>query len=236
MSKATRRTFILASLGFLGGCASRQAQVALPDVPWDESRNRHASNTPTTLDEPDLTPSVTDGAAATETTMSGVFGRRRWATGQPIPTRMDRMTNIHRITVHHDGMTPDWATSERDCAARIDLIRRAHQNQGWGDIGYHYVIDRSGRVWEARPLVFQGAHVRDHNPGNIGVLCTGNFEQQQPSRAQVDSLVAHLRRLMQSHRVPASRVYTHQELGPTACPGRALQSYMATVRRRGLLG
>ena len=30
------------------------------------------------------------------------------------------------------------------------------------DVGYHYAVDRAGRVWECRPLTWQGAHVRNH--------------------------------------------------------------------------
>ena len=150
-------------------------------------------------------------------------------------SRMDRMTTIRSITVHHDGMDTFYETQPRAVAARIELIRQRHRARGWGDIGYHFVVDRAGRVWEARPLRYQGAHVRDHNPGNIGVVVLGNFDLQSPSSTQLEALRRHVAALIQAYNVPISRVHTHQEWAATACPGRGLQHFMDAVRNDGRL-
>jgi len=79
------------------------------------------------------------------------------------------MLPITRITVHHDGMDTFSSTSQADAAHRIELIREAHVNQRkFADIGYHYIIDPGGRVWEGRNVRFQGAHVQDNNEGQPG--------------------------------------------------------------------
>jgi hypothetical protein len=175
-------------------------------------------------------------APYTPSTMSGVLRRSDWATVQPIPSRMDKLTGISRITVHHDGMQPFYETNQRACAYRIDAIARSHQGSKWGDIGYHYVVDPAGRIWEGRPLVFQGAHVKYNNPGNIGVVCLGNYDRQDFSERQARSLSQHVRRLQATYSIPVHRVYTHQELRATACPGRSLQRFMVSARSNGLLG
>ena len=149
---------------------------------------------------------------------------------------MNRMSPIRYITVHHDGMQPFFEADQTSTAARIEAIRRAHRGRGWGDIGYHFVVDRAGRVWEARSTSYQGAHVKDHNFANIGVVALGNFDQQQPSRAQLNTVQHLLGELMNSYGVPTSRVRTHQEWAATACPGRHLQEYMNTSRQLGRLG
>jgi N-acetyl-anhydromuramyl-L-alanine amidase AmpD len=151
---------------------------------------------------------------------------------------MDRMTEIRDITVHHDGMDPFFASDRGSVAAHLELIRQLHRRKGWGDIGYHYAVDRAGRVWEARPLAYQGAHVKDHNPGNIGVVVLGNFEQQAPTDAQLAALRSHLSAMMRAYGVPARRVHTHQEWdgAATACPGGRLQYYVEKLRRSGGLG
>jgi N-acetyl-anhydromuramyl-L-alanine amidase AmpD len=151
---------------------------------------------------------------------------------------MNRMTRIRHITVHHDGMDPFFAVNRSVVAAHLELIRQLHRRKGWGDIGYHYAVDRAGRVWEARPLVYQGAHVKDHNPGNIGVVVLGNFEIQAPSEVQLAAVRGHLSVLMSAHGVPVSRVHTHQEWdgAATACPGGRLQHYLERLRRNGGLG
>jgi hypothetical protein len=151
---------------------------------------------------------------------------------------MNRMTPIRYITVHHDGMDPFHDSARADVAAHLELIRQLHRRRGWGDIGYHFAVDPAGRVWEARPLSWQGAHVKDHNPGNIGIVVLGNFEVQALTSAQREALQSHLIVLMRTYNVPPSGVYTHQEWegAATACPGEQLQHYMDTLRRRGGLG
>ncbi len=153
-----------------------------------------------------------------------------------MPSLMQRMTTIRYITVHHDGMQPFFGRDRRTVAGHLETIRRLHRRRGWGDIGYHFAVDRAGRVWEARPLTYQGAHVKDHNPGNIGIVVLGNFEEQQPSPAQLAALERHIRHLQSTYSLPASRVRTHQEWAPTACPGTHLQSHLAKLRRNGRQG
>jgi hypothetical protein len=151
---------------------------------------------------------------------------------------MNPMRPIRFITVHHDGMTPFYGDSTRDGMERLELIRRAHRSkpEPWGDIGYHFAVDRAGNVWECRPLNFQGAHVKFHNEGNIGVLALGNFDRQQPTEAQLGALRQHVATLMSAFHVTRDRLRTHQEWAATACPGRSLQAYMDATRRSRVFG
>lgn len=132
-------------------------------------------------------------------------------------------------------MTAFYETQQQSVAGRLDAIRNAHRNQGWGDIGYHYAIDRAGRVWQCRPIEWQGAHVGGYNEGNVGILNLGNFDLQTPSEAQVSSLASFIRQLQQEYRVPAANVKTHQEWSATRCPGVSLQRQMVTLRSNGSL-
>jgi hypothetical protein len=162
--------------------------------------------------------------------------RSAWAQGEPVASEMDRMSAIRDITVHHDGMEAFHATDRGSVAQHLEDIRRLHRRKGWGDIGYHFAVDPAGRVWEARPLRFQGAHVKDHNPGNIGIVVLGNFEMQSPTEQQVAALRGLLASLMSSYGVTVQRVHTHREWAVTACPGDRLQSQMVRLRRGGALG
>lgn len=259
----TRRLFLLGGLLFMTGCGSRQRTDLRPPTPWGAppptgdpgrssgstlaSRSRPASPT---WDSSGHGPNTSAGGAASDWGTSsgggyadslgvldaGVLSRRSWATGEPIPSRMDRMLPVQRVTVHHDGIESlFYGTGQQETAARIDAIRRSHQAKSWGDIGYHFVVDRAGRVWEGRPLVWQGAHVKDRNEHNIGVLCLGNFDRQQPTDAQLSALEQHLNRLKSRFRLPAQNIHTHQELAATACPGFNLQRFMVSARTRGSL-
>jgi hypothetical protein len=164
----------------------------------------------------------------------GVISRAAWAKGSPNPTRMDRMTPIHRITIHHDGMTPFTDTSMSAARQRLESIRRAHLRrspQPFGDIGYHFAIDPSGRVWAGRPISWQGAHVRAQNQGNLGIVLLGNYDRQSLNSAQKNALVRFLGQQMKTYRIRSNMVATHQEMAPTACPGRSLQFFMVSARK-----
>ena len=80
-----------------------------------------------------------------------------------------------------------------DTFADMDIgakeIYQWHRQRGWSEIGYHYVIRRSGEVEAGRPENKPGAHVAGHNTGSIGICLVGgkarardnpcNFTRQQ---------------------------------------------------------
>lgn len=160
-----------------------------------------------------------------------VIPRSKWTRGKTKVNLADPMQRITRITVHHDAISPVPSGKYTESVQRLAAIRRGHLGNHWADIGYHYAIDPAGRAWQARPLVYQGAHVKDHNPGNIGIVLFGNYEKSRPSSQALSTLNNLIAHEMRRFSVPLSRVYTHQELRSTACPGRFLQSQMIQLRR-----
>ncbi|MDZ4755462.1 MAG: peptidoglycan recognition family protein [Phycisphaerae bacterium] len=146
---------------------------------------------------------------------------------------MNPMLPVRYVTVHHDGLDLlETGTADAAMAARIELYRAGHRGKGWGDIGYHFVIDRAGTVWEARNLKWQGAHVKDRNEGNVGILVMGNFEIQRPTPAQLVALRDHVRAVCTYYTIPWTRVFSHQEWpgAQTLCPGANLQREFIAVR------
>lgn len=220
---------LLAGLALLAGCASTGSTVAkLPDLTWPDL-SKGGSGGPRPSPSPSPLPSTKPSA-------DGVLPRAAWARGTPDAELMNPMLPVEHITVHHDGMTPFTATDYASSAARIELYRNGHRGRGWGDIGYHYVVDREGRIWEGRSLKWQGAHVKNRNEGNLGILVMGNFDEQAPSEKQLAALERHLRACMRRYKVPVSRVRTHREWdgAQTACPGKSLQTRMVSMRANAL--
>jgi len=144
------------------------------------------------------------------------------------------MGTVEKITVHHSGGASFWSRSPTDAATEIQKIQRYHQNeQGWADIGYHYIIDRSGAIWQGRKLSYQGAHARGAaNYGNIGIVVLGNFMQQDVVSAQRQSLETLIEKLCDHFGIPPQRIYTHREIlqGKTDCPGPALARCVSEIR------
>jgi hypothetical protein len=187
---------------------------------------------------PEAKPSPNSGYASgirIPSTFDGsVIPRSAWTNFRPAAADMDRMPKVTRITVHHEGNRAFTATSVADCRARLVNVMNGEMNARvpHKDIAYHYVIDPAGRVWEARDLRYEGRHTRNNHDGNLGVMCLGNFEEQSISPAQLAALEKFLKQLQAKHKVSKKRVYTHQELSPTLCPGKDLQKRMGALRSR----
>ena len=129
-----------------------------------------------------------------------------------------------QIVIHHTGNAVDDDLS----AAEIDA---SHKGQGWTCIGYHYVIRKDGTVELGRPHWTVGAHAYGENPHTIGIHVCGNFEEAEPTDAQIESLAMLLANLCTDYGLPIDRdhIIGHRELMATACPGRNLYEMMDTV-------
>ncbi|MBL9149600.1 MAG: N-acetylmuramoyl-L-alanine amidase [Phycisphaerae bacterium] len=232
----SRRSFLAASSILLVGCATSTETAELPDADFPSGRyddvpapRRITRNVPP---PPKSGPTVAPEPAFLP---GGVIPRSKWAKSGPDMKDINPMLPVKSITIHHEGWEPFMAVDVGETASRIEQVRVAHRNAkggGYADIGYHFIIDREGRIWEGRNLKYQGAHVKNHNEGNVGIMCLGNFEEQTPTPKQLAGLNKQVRAMMAKYNVPKSRVYTHQEWrgASTLCPGRTLQAYVERAR------
>ena len=107
------------------------------------------------------------------------------------------------------------------------------RNPRFGDIGYHYLIDAAGRIFEGRPIAWQGAHARgQNNYQNLGVCLLGDFTRGRPTEAALASLGLLLNELRARYRIPSGRVFGHRDLLVTECPGDALQDWIGRYKGR----
>ncbi|GAB7046090.1 hypothetical protein JCM9534A_12160 [Catenuloplanes indicus JCM 9534] len=159
--------------------------------------------------------------------------------------------------VHHTAGTNDYT-----CAQSPALIRAIHlyhvKSRKWGDIGYNFVVDRCGTVFEGRrggaELNVLGAHTYGFNTDSFGVVVLGTYSTRAASAAAIRSL-AHLaawklgaeaadtgaqvllesradNRYRIGNQVIFSRVSAHRDGVLTECPGNALYRQVPEVRRQ----
>lgn len=230
----------LVTAAALSGCATGTQTAYMPPLTSMERPLPPPQRIPIL---PIWVPPTTEGPANAEIPTPPFFihGREEWADSGPIKSRLDPMGRITKITVHHEGMDAAYACSPSQVKADLRTIQRGHEDRMHaGDIGYHYIIDYNGRIWEGRDLKWQGAHAgnSDANRGNVGICLMGNFDIQRPTSAQMGSLRTLLDYLMHAYHISASNVYTHREvkrmfgLAGTDCPGKYLQSQMNAIRNR----
>ncbi len=164
--------------------------------------------------------------------------RREWGAdsfvGSPVPLANP---SYNRMTFHHAACC--GAETRAEGLASVKGIQDFHQNvRGWSDIGYHFIFDQSGRVYQGRPfldnrtnlnqppVLAQGAHVGGFNTGNIGVAMLGCYHppegggcQDTLSPAMRDSVVTLFAYLKERYGVSTSNLLGHRDQGSTSCPG-----------------
>jgi len=122
-----------------------------------------------------------------------IVSRTGWGCpeGQSSPRWSPAYSTVTHIIIHHTDSTNsavDWATE-------VYNVWNYHANirdGGWGDIGYHYLIDPNGVIYEGRAGgddVIAG-HVLDHNRGTMGVAFLGTFSSTEPTSSALRSAAA----------------------------------------------
>ena len=110
-------------------------------------------------------------------------------------------------------------------------IHMAHRGKGWDSIGYHFVIDngtggkKDGQI-ETTPRWLKqldGAHCKasDMNYKAIGICLVGNFDNENVSTKQMQSLVELVNQLRKYYKIPAKNILQHGKVADAAthCPG-----------------
>jgi hypothetical protein len=106
--------------------------------------------------------------------------------------------------------------------------QRYHQEQGWPDIAYHYLIDANGNVYEGRPVTARGDTFTEYDPsGHFLVCCDGHFDQQQIPTAQYAALVEVLAWASVEYGIEPSTIAGHRDYASTTCPGSSLAAFVA---------
>ena len=78
------------------------------------------------------------------------------------------MRKILEIIIHCTATFADQRVTVAD-------ITRWHKQRGWKTIGYHYIVDQAGNVFEGRPIEQAGAHCLEHNKNSIGIAYCGGL-------------------------------------------------------------
>lgn len=134
--------------------------------------------------------------------------------------------HIERITLHHQGEVWKDGTDVEAYLRRLQQWSRLTKR--WADIPYHYVIAPDGRIYAARPLQQAGDTNTEYDPrGHALVMLVGNFEEQQPTPAQLGAAVELTAWLAREHRLGLDAIASHRDYSQqTVCPGRNLYAYL----------
>lgn len=134
-------------------------------------------------------------SASAASSEPAVISRKDW--GCPEPNRSTwppEYARLGRVIVHRTA-----TTESGNSFADVRAIWQYHAvNLGWGDIGYHYIVDHAGRIFEgryhdrtytkSRYVEVIGGHAYDNNRGTIGISVIGNYTNETPTVASLNSV------------------------------------------------
>lgn len=144
-----------------------------------------------------------------------MISKAGWGAEQPGAFRTHRPV---RLTYHHA------ASASSDPAGALERIRsyqRFHQNEGWPDVAYHFLVDQAGRIYEGRPADAVGDTFTSYDPtGHFLVCLDGNFDVDIPSDESIDALSEILAWAAQHFEISPESLTGHRDHAPeTTCPG-----------------
>jgi hypothetical protein len=149
-----------------------------------------------------------------------------------------------KFIIHHT-VTPN---DDLDPAATVRAIYYYHAvTRGWGDIGYNYLIDTQGRIYEGRKggEGVVGGHAKQYAWGSIGISLLGNYEEVDVPALMENSLVEMLAWRGNLHFIHPTghdffidkhlpNVMGHRDVAQTTCPGQYAYARLPTVRQTAL--
>jgi uncharacterized protein with LGFP repeats len=187
-----------------------------------------------------------------------VVTRARWGADESIRREPPRYSDAVRVAlVHHTAGTNDYAPSQSAAIVRGIYAYHVKAN-GWNDVGYNFLVDKYGQVFEGRyggvDKNVIGAHAEGFNTGSVGVAVLGTYDASAPPAAAQTALtnllawrldVAHVDPLATvlvpsggNPRFPAGTpvflraVSGHRDTGFTSCPGNSLYAQLGAIAAR----
>ena len=190
-----------------------------------------------------------------------IIARRVWAGEGHPPVKGPFYGEIEMGIVHHTENPNGYSAAEVPALLRAIYAFHVH-GRGWFDIGYNYVVDHFGRIWEARQggidLPVSGAQAGDWNAISFGVSMLGTYTAVTPSPAALAAVERLLAWKMALSGLPVSgsiaqvvaadgvgwtqfrtgqhvrfpRIAGHRDVDSTSCPGDALYRHLPAMRPR----
>jgi uncharacterized protein with LGFP repeats len=188
--------------------------------------------------------------------------RARWGADPKLLDQEPHYADSVRAVVIHHTDTPN-GYSCADSASYVRDIYQAHASaRGWGDIGYNFLVDRCGTIFEGRlggvdrPVI--GAHTVGLNRGTTGIAAIGTYTAgvpvPAPLRRSIERIIAwklgltevspsartqlvstnSKSRFPKDTSVNLPTVLGHIEAYETDCPGQALMDLLPEFRRGAL--
>ncbi len=206
--------------------------------------------------DPGPDPATPASVAMASPSKPGIITRAGWGADEKIRRKNpDIASSLKLAVVHHTATADSYPKSESDNIVRSIYAYHVKTN-GWDDIGYNFLVDRYGQIFEGRyggvDKNVIGAHSQGFNTASTGIAIIGNFGGSKPPAAAMNSLkritawrldqgtvdpessVTYVsngsNKYAEGKKVTLRTVIGHRDVGRTACPGNPLQGALSWLR------
>lgn len=163
------------------------------------------------------------------------------ATGRNYLWPLQYAKKIRFIVIHHTASVSNLDNPK----TAIQNIEYYHAvKRGWGDIGYNYLIDPEGNIYEGRKGGEKviGGHAKPLNKVSIGIAVLGNYEKNEVPSKVLRSLMGLIREKAKTYKIAVNgntiykeKIYNnvegHDENTPTTCPGRYIKEKLDKFKK-----
>lgn len=156
--------------------------------------------------------------------MVSIVPRSEWGARAPRSRSTTSWSQRRGVTVHYSAGPPNQS---------VRSIQDFHMDgNGWADIGYNFLVDRSGTAYEGRGWLVVGAHAAPRNVAGIGVCYIGRDGMTDAAKRTVIALYDEANR--RAGRTLARK--GHRDINSTSCPGTANYQWWKSSNFRNVAG
>jgi hypothetical protein len=197
------------------------------------------------------------GRAHAAETQPGIVMREGWGAENCPPRAAPSYAQVRAMVVHHTVTLNDYSPEEAK-AAVLGICRYHRNSNGWNDIGYNFLVDKYGTLYEGRAggidRAVLGAHTQGFNAETSGVSNIGDYSSVPQTQPALEAMARLIRWKLPLHgqptagnvtltsaggasnrwsagtRVSLNRISGHRDGNNTACPGNALYAQLPALR------
>ncbi|RNL78626.1 hypothetical protein EFL95_05940 [Nocardioides marmorisolisilvae] len=175
-----------------------------------------------------------------------IFSRAQWGANESLRDKSSLHYGTIKTGFIHHTVNANNYTPEQVPALIRGIYAYHTQSRGWSDIGYNFLVDRFGRIWEGRyggvdrPVV--GAHTLGYNEYAFAMSAIGNYDIAEPPQAVLVAYAKLFAWKLSLYGIKADATHLwvkdrylnaingHRDVGQTACPGRYLYAKIPEIR------
>lgn len=193
-----------------------------------------------------------------------IIPRSGWGADESLRTcQPDLSTEVVAAAVHHTASSSSYGAADVPALIRgfyaYHTRPEAAGGRGWCDLGYNFLVDQFGRVFEGRAggvdVDVVGVHTGGFNSRTFAVSAIGSYDTVPPTPAMTEAISRTIAWKFAMHRISGSAnvamvsgggaskypagtvvvfptIFGHRDAQLTSCPGQLLYNQLAAIRAR----